>query len=66
MSTTVTCHTDGCPNEDVPIPMDLEGTDDEGNPWAVSAVVCGPCGQAITDLGSGTLPDQITNEGEDA
>jgi hypothetical protein len=46
--------------------MDLEGTDDDGNPWAVSAVVCGPCGQAITDLGTGALPDPITNEGEDA
>jgi len=35
-----TCHTTGCGNEHIPIPIaEVPGT-----------VVCGPCGQPITDL----------------
>ena len=38
----VTCHTDGCENSDIAI---IIGADAE-NP----IVVCGPCGQQITDV----------------
>jgi len=36
---TVTCHTRGCLNENIPIAILLTGT-----------VICGPCGQVITDI----------------
>ena len=41
-----TCHTMGCENAAVPIPI----------PEAPGTVVCGPCGQPITDL-SDTPPE---------
>ena len=51
-----TCHTEGCPNRDVPLQMQLTFVDDvTGETYAVAAVVCGPCGQPITDI---TGPDQ--------
>lgn len=39
---TVTCHTEGCDNEDVPITLKAAKTD----PF----IQCGPCGVQITDL----------------
>jgi hypothetical protein len=51
---TVTCHTDGCENDGVPIEMDLtvEWVDEWGETHTstVTSVVCGPCGQPITDI----------------
>jgi hypothetical protein len=47
---TVTCHTDGCENNGIPIEMDLTFTDDEDNVHTVGSVSCGPCGQPITDI----------------
>jgi hypothetical protein len=48
---TVTCHTDGCPNADIPITIDLTHTDpDTGAFETVGSVICGPCGQPITDI----------------
>ena len=43
------CHTEGCGNGRVPIPV----PDDAGT------VVCGPCGQPITDL-TDTSPELPT------
>ena len=40
---TVTCHTDGCMNQGIPI--ELEYAEEFGVPDAY----CGPCGQPITD-----------------
>lgn len=36
---TVICHTDGCENAGVPITLPV-----------ADVVVCGPCGQTITDI----------------
>jgi hypothetical protein len=41
---TVTCHTEGCGNADHPIPVSMA----EG-----ALVVCGACGQEITDVAGG-------------
>ena len=38
-----TCHTDGCPNAEIPVMVD-------GDPATVTAVLCGVCNQPITDL----------------
>jgi hypothetical protein len=38
----VTCHTDGCQNEDIPITISA----DAENP----KIVCGPCAHFITDV----------------
>lgn len=46
---TVTCHTDGCANKDHPIVLDLDWTDEEGVTHTVDMVICGVCGQPITD-----------------
>jgi hypothetical protein len=46
---TVTCHTEGCSNQDESIEMDLDRVDDDGNPYQIT-VICGPCGQPITDV----------------
>jgi hypothetical protein len=48
---TATCHTDGCPNADIPIELAFDPT---GPP--LSSVVCGVCGQVITDT---TLPPGV-------
>lgn len=46
-----TCHTEDCQNADVPIQVQVvEGPD----PY----VVCGPCGQRITDLTPSATPKQ--------
>ena len=42
---TATCHTEGCGNAGTPIEM--VWADEYGPP---GTVVCGPCGQQITDL----------------
>jgi hypothetical protein len=48
---TVTCHTDGCANNGIPIELDLTYTDpDTGETVTVGGVICGPCGQPITDI----------------
>jgi hypothetical protein len=48
---TVTCHTEGCENEDIPLEMQLTWTDpDTGDTYTVGSVSCGPCGQPITDI----------------
>jgi hypothetical protein len=49
--TTVTCHTEGCGNEGIGLELDLTWTDEEGTEHAVDQVVCGVCGQTITDTG---------------
>lgn len=38
----VTCHTEGCENAEIAIPVRLSGPD--------ALVVCGPCSQPITDI----------------
>lgn len=51
---TVTCHTDGCENNGIPLVMDLTYPDfDTGEPVRVDIVICGPCGQPITDIVEG-------------
>lgn len=44
----VTCHTPGCGNAEQPI--DLTFPDVDGHPLVLDAVLCGPCGQPITDV----------------
>lgn len=47
----LTCHTAGCPNQDLPIEMGLTVVDpDTGALVYVDSVVCGACGQPITDV----------------
>jgi hypothetical protein len=54
---TVTCHTEGCINDGLPIEMELtyQYEDENGNTQTgtVGTVVCGPCGQPITDISDG-------------
>jgi hypothetical protein len=51
---TVTCRTEGCENNGIGIEMALDYTDpDTGEQVHISAVVCGPCGQPITDISEG-------------
>lgn len=45
----VTCHTPGCDNEDIPIPLLISRVDPIGNPALIN-VMCGVCGQPITDI----------------
>jgi hypothetical protein len=47
MSHTVTCHTPDCENEGIPISLELDYTDEDGNPGTVTDVICGPCRQPI-------------------
>lgn len=47
---TVTCHTPDCLNADVPIEIDLTFVDDDGVEQTIATVVCGVCGQQITDI----------------
>jgi hypothetical protein len=46
---TVTCHAAGCGNADVPIDLPLV-SEREGETVEASSVVCGVCGQEITDI----------------
>ena len=64
--TTATCHTEGCGNEGIGLDVTTEWTDDDGATQTVSLVVCGVCGQEITDLGTGAQSAQDTNEGTNA
>jgi hypothetical protein len=51
---TVTCRTDGCENNGIPIDLDLDIVDENGAVTGqVGTVVCGPCGQQITDISEG-------------
>jgi hypothetical protein len=51
----VTCHTDGCDNAGITIPLDPPILD--GAPVVVDVVLCGVCGQTITDVTTGeTFP----------
>lgn len=47
---TATCHTEGCPNADHAIEVDLTFTDEEGTEQTVGSVVCGVCGRQIEDV----------------
>lgn len=51
----VTCRTEGCENADVGIDVgDLTSVNpDTGETETVDSVVCGPCGQPITDIDAG-------------
>lgn len=46
----VTCHTEGCGNAGVGIDVSLTWEDENGETQTVGAVVCGACGQEITDV----------------
>ena len=41
VTVTLTCHTPGCENADIPVTMDCP---------VGSLKICGPCGQEITDV----------------
>ena len=45
-----TCHTDGCGNADQAIDVELTYTDPDGATHQLDGVVCGACGQPITDV----------------
>lgn len=47
---TLTCHTEGCLNEDEPIDMDLTYTDEDGETRTITDAFCGACSQPITDI----------------
>jgi hypothetical protein len=49
----LTCHTDGCLNQDEPIDMDLDYTDEGGQTQTITDVFCGVCSQPITDIQEG-------------
>lgn len=58
-TSTVTCHTPGCTNADEPLELYLSWEDDEtGDEQWVSAVMCGVCGNEITDV----VPPLPSNE----
>lgn len=46
----VTCRTEGCGNEGHGIEIDMTAPDDDGNDVPVDSVICGVCGQPITDV----------------
>lgn len=43
--TRATCHTEGCVNQGLEVPLDFIPEGEE-----IAAVVCGACGQTITDV----------------
>jgi hypothetical protein len=47
---TVTCHTEGCGNNDIPIEMELATRDGDGIVRQTVRVVCGVCSKPITDI----------------
>lgn len=47
---TVTCHTEGCGNAEQPIEIELTYRDDNNVVVQVTHVVCGVCGNPITDI----------------
>jgi hypothetical protein len=56
---TVTCTTSDCPKSGVPIENVPVGMDEEGGTHWVDAVICGVCGQPITDVDP-PLPGKAT------
>jgi len=48
--TSVICHTPGCLNEDIPVELETTYVDDGGQTRDVDAVICGPCGEPITNV----------------
>jgi hypothetical protein len=46
----VVCSTEGCGNQGHGIAVPTTYVDDEGNTTPVDAVVCGACGELITDI----------------
>lgn len=49
----VTCHTEGCRSAGKPVPMTLTYRDpDTDEIRTVDGVICGACGQQITDIES--------------
>lgn len=47
----VICRTDGCSSDGIEVAYDLNFRDqDTGETRTVDAVMCGACGQAITDI----------------
>jgi hypothetical protein len=54
---SVTCPTEGCMNQGVPIEVATTWTDDEGVQHPVDAVVCGVCGATLTPVAI-TPPEQ--------
>lgn len=46
---TVTCHTRGCGNARIPIET-TTSWEEGGETYYVSSVVCGVCGEPITDV----------------
>lgn len=47
----VTCHTEGCSSDGVPVDMELTYVDpDTGLPRVVDVVICGACCAPITDI----------------
>ena len=47
---TATCHTEGCDNAGIALPNVATVVDIDGEPYPVSVVICGVCGQEITDV----------------
>lgn len=47
---TVTCHTADCPNEDIRIEFPHPVDEDTGQPRDPWNIVCGVCGNPITDI----------------
>ena len=48
---TVTCHTHGCAKENEAVPdVPVTVTGEDGNETPEDAVICGVCGQPITDI----------------
>ena len=67
-----TCHTAGCENDGIPVDVgDLTYTDEETGEEYPMTVVCGPCGNPITDVseapepGPPVRPDQSLPETPD-
>lgn len=54
VSVTLTCETDGCGNQGVPITLEV--------PVGVTAAVCGVCGQPIPFPGPDPEPDPEPRE----
>lgn len=47
---TVVCHTDGCGNSGIAIDGLVHPTDEAGAPIEPWTVMCGVCGEQITDV----------------
>jgi len=45
-----TCHTAGCGNEDISLDVQTTYIDENGEEQQVGSVMCGVCGNPITDL----------------